>query len=67
MNLLYSVIICLKTLIPPYRFIAIKLPVYHVTWLTYNRAVVANVVIWTVSTVIGLLPLFGWNTLNQGL
>src|SRR6218665_246789 len=43
------------------RFWSITYPLTYLATMTHNRARVVIFVCWCLSTVIGLLPLFGWN------
>jgi len=47
------------------RYIAIYHHVYHRNKLTPRVCAVINALIWTVSAIIGMLPLMGWNVLDK--
>ncbi|GFO18067.1 adenosine receptor a1-like [Plakobranchus ocellatus] len=49
------------------RFVAIKEPFMYQRVMTLRRAVMYNIAVWVLGTVLGLVPMYGWNSGNKQL
>ncbi|GFR67740.1 adenosine receptor A1-like [Elysia marginata] len=49
------------------RFLAIKEPFIYQRVLTVRRAIKINMAVWLLGTLLGLVPLYGWNSGNKDI